>query len=141
MNQPNFPTETRLALAGPSEEQLVLLGTDPASLAMRDALMQVTHHLYRTTLRVQLTTSYYERMSNPQPGDFVMESSRGWWASSPETRMRSFGVLLGVRNELGNDRKSRAVTYVQYGPHPGQSCRWEEGIFVLVPTDFNTFEV
>lgn len=111
-----------------------------------------------------------ERMRNPQAGDLVVETSRlgrnrmdvetfgillgrrdEWWQTDEEWAAR----LAGEREahdemrtrwpDLGEFEPDKRMTddawYVQYGPQPGDVCRWVNCEFMAIPTDPHFAEI
>lgn len=147
-----------------------LLSLDDQAVAHREVIRALVGHLRTATLvgnPAPVVQRMYERISHPQPGDLVIEEST-FYRPDPDVRLRSFGVLLLHRDEwwqtddewqaaveeerrwyeehdaLGEyDPSSRPrdhAWYVQYGPHPGDVCRWTNCSFVVVPVA-DTFTV
>lgn len=103
----------------------VLLNVSDEALAMRDIIIGLGHHLRSATLvgnpapRVQ---RMYARITNPQPGDFVVEETRGLITRDQELRAKSSGILLLHRDEwwqtdeeFEKDLRENIEAEAQYG--------------------------
>ncbi|QDH91691.1 hypothetical protein SEA_PHRAPPUCCINO_13 [Mycobacterium phage Phrappuccino] len=129
-----------------------LLSLEDKAMPVRGAMMALTWHLNRATLRPG--DKLGERMRTPQIGDLVVETTRGVATLRKEVYYRAFGYLIAKRtewadtdaerekwlednpDELDNDdeRWHDTYWYVQYGPDPKDVCRWTNCSFVTVPT-------
>lgn len=120
-----------------------LLALDEKALARRDIILRVAEQLWSATLvghAAPKVTALYERMNKPQPGDIVFVVD-GMWSKDPDRRAKAFGVFLLDRQEWWTtddewakyveeepdevgERMTDHAWYVQYGPQPGDICRW-----------------
>jgi hypothetical protein len=89
----------------------------------------------------------WRRMSRPEVGDLVVESSGFWPRRGWETECKSLGILLAQREEWvhtdqqwdevkgdweGDPRPHEPVFYVQYGQSANDVCRWANASFIGV---------
>lgn len=110
-----------------------------------------------------VVTRISERMRSPQPGDLVMETSTMYRRA--DDWYRGFGVLIEHREEwwttdaeweqelaeeraawekftrpgegpfTPDPRTTDHAWYIQYGPQPGDICRWVNCEFIAIPVD------
>lgn len=141
-----------------------LLALDEAAMQRRVVILQIATELWRSALNGAHTESgraLYERMANPRMGDLVVETvgmrtPLGRDSEGDARAVTCFGILLGERTEWAcTDEKwreyqaeaesegeplpddSRVTTeaaYVQYGPEPGDICRWVNCSLIALPT-------
>lgn len=130
-----------------------LLSLDDRALEHRDALIVMARSLHTAALvgnRAPAVHRIYVRMTNPTPGDLVVETTRAMRAIG-DLRVRGFGILLAQRTEwtdtdaewaaakeedpslIEADRSAEPVYYVQYGPAPADVCRWVNCEFLTLP--------
>src|SRR5215467_3292917 len=124
-----------------------LLSLDERAVAHWNALIAMAKHL-RTACGVgnpaPIVADIGKRIHNPQVGDLVVECTRVIWGhrrTSDDDRLKGLGYLVEHRTEWAHtdDEWQRALTedgyeaderptdeawYVQYGPDPGDVCRW-----------------
>lgn len=94
-------------------------------------------------------TEVWQKMKNPQVGDFVVEP----WVykrASLDKKMKSLGYLVAKRTEwaeteeefqkyiledpdYAEDRSTDIGWYIQYGPNPEDVCRWTNCDIYAVP--------
>lgn len=140
----------------------LLLSLDEAALTHRDALIAMVRHLQTATMvgnPAPVVERMNERIRTPQPGDLVVEASRGLYARDPETRYKALGILLEKRREWWHtdeeweaqraeevaagfepdERPTDTAWYVQYGPNAGAICRWTNCSFVTLPINVASF--
>jgi hypothetical protein len=130
------------------------LSTDQRAIFHRDITIALARHLY-TALRVgdpaPVVQRMYLRITAPQIGDLVVETAKGFYSSDSDTRMKAFGFLVERRREwwhtdeeyaeliadggldAADPRPVDEAWYLQYGPAPGDICRWVSCSFIAVP--------
>jgi hypothetical protein len=135
-----------------------LLSLDAAAVAHRDALISMAQLLSSACLvghPAPIVERMGERIRKPQAGDLVIEVS-AMRSRDPDKRITGFGILLEHRAEwwqtdeeyaaqvaedpADDERLIDHAWYVQYGPSPGDVCRWTNCEFVVIPTDPRQFE-
>lgn len=134
-----------------------LLSLEDSAVPHRDALIGMARLLQRAT-RVgspaPITEDIYKRLSAPQPGDLVVESSV-LYTRDPDKRLKGLGILLEKRAEWwhsdqewadllaeeaygpDDDRPQDEAWYVQYGPSAEDVCRWTNCSFIALPWDWS----
>ena len=125
-----------------------LLSLDERAVAHRDTLLAMALHLRTATLvgsPAPVVQRMSERMRNPVPGDLACSAEamhRGPRADL-DYRTKGLGILLARRREwaethaewthacllnrwdpLTEERITDDAYYLQYGPEPGDVCRW-----------------
>ncbi len=130
------------------------LSLDPSAVYHRDVLMALARHFY-TAIRVGEPAPVVQRMYadvvNPKVGDLVVENARGFYAKDLDTRLKAMGFLVERRREWwqtdeeyqkaldegeqdpDDERPTDEAWYVQYGPDPGDICRWTNCDFIAIP--------
>ena len=129
-----------------------LLSLEDRAVEHRDALIAMTRALHSATLvgnPAPIAHRIYVRMTNPAPGDLVIETTRCMYATN-DLRAKGFGILLAQRTEWVDtdaewaaakeedpslteaDRSAESVYYVQYGPSPTDICRWTNCEFLAL---------
>lgn len=128
--------------------------------ARRQVMMRMGYALWDSVLVASpapRVRARYERMSEPQPGDLVMETSTWYrYRDDPERQIYSFGILLAERyewattdeehaarvaeeRELGFDdditRRVEQAWYIQFGPEARHVYRWHNGSFICIDPD------
>jgi len=114
-----------------------LLSLEDAAIPYRDALIAVTKHLRKAVLvgnPAPVVEELQQRMFHPEPGDLVVECTRGIYAKDDDTRLKALGIFLERRTEDDGD-----VWYIQYGPSSADICRWVNSDFFTVPADPHMF--
>lgn len=135
-----------------------LLDLDDRAVARRLLMAGTAQAIYTAVLvgnPAPRVAALYERMSEPQPGDLVMElSSRGRRRSGQDvdTTIKALGILIAHREEWAStdeewaaeaaeyghdpvaDRATDHAWYVQYGPAAEDVCRWTNCEFLAIPT-------
>lgn len=132
-----------------------LLSLDESAWPFRDALTSMAGNLHDATMvfnPAPIVERMYERLSNPRPGDMVLELSSRFPSRDRDTRNKGFGRLVLVREEwwetdeewralladedsglTEEDRSKDTAWYVQYGPD--HICRWTNCMFMVVPVN------
>jgi hypothetical protein len=132
-----------------------ILSLEEEAMPARRALIIMSAHLSTATLvgnPAPIVSRMSERLRHPIPGDVVVESTSGRYSAQRRAGdwYRGLGVLLVQRKEwastddewaaavaedsyLADQRTSDTYTYVQYGPDPGDVCRWTNCEFTMVP--------
>jgi hypothetical protein len=130
-----------------------LLSFVEKAIAHREALIGMARLLYDAT-RVgdpaPVTAAVHHRVTNPRPGDLVVEVSV-LYGRTPESRIKGLGILVEKRKEwyetdeeyaealaegamtADEPRFTDTAWYVQYGPSAGDICRWTECKFIALP--------
>lgn len=129
------------------------LSLDDSAIYHRQVLMALARHLY-AAIRVGDPAPVVQRMYvdvvNPKVGDLVVENAKGLYAKDLDTQLKALGFLVERRREWANtdeehqalvddgaldpeDRMTDEAWYVQYGPHPGDICRWANCNFIAIP--------
>jgi hypothetical protein len=133
-----------------------LLSLDWAAQPHRNALIAMARHLRTATMVGQpapIVADMYERITHPQVGDLVVETSTGMHSQDPKISTPGLGYLLArrtewahidaewaqVADEYGDERPTDLVWYVQYGPKPTDVFRWHNAGFLAVPIDVASF--
>lgn len=143
-----------------------LISIDESAIAHRTALIRMARHLQTVCMVGQpapVVARMWERISNPRPGDLVVEST-AIYGERPERRdqrVKGLGYLLERRREwwhtddewaqliaedphaYGEDdpRPTDDVWYVQYAPNPEAVCRWTNCSFIMLPVDITDFSM
>ncbi len=119
-----------------------LLSLDERAVPHRLALLSLTRTLITTTLvghPAPVVAEIRDRMRNPVSGDFVVEWTTATSEHAPlDDRIKGIGYLIERRRESyggpdPDDIGHEGVWYVQYGPAPGDVCRWVNADFVAIP--------
>ncbi len=157
----NYP-QPREGIVGTLRDQDDLLSLDEKAIPRR-AMMAATAMCVQDAVLVgnpvPSVKRIRERMSNPQVGDLVLETSRFYRSY---LQVESFGILLARRAEWAqtDDDWNQEITreieaakewgytyqpearpidrdtwYVQYGPQPDDICRWHNCSFITIPTE------
>jgi len=132
-----------------------LLSLEEEAMPRRRRMVMMALLLRKATLvgnQAPVVRSMYERMSDPQPGDLVVETTTSW---RPDGGYRGFGILLGHRREWctkdeawaaylaenpdDDERLADHYWYIQYGPGERDISRWEDCRFIAVPDDPSAF--
>lgn len=130
------------------------LSLDERALFHRDLVIALTRHLYtavRVGARAPIVQRMYLRIREPQIGDLVLETGKGMYSKDADTRTKALGFLVERRREWwdtdeefaellaakeydsADERPTDEAWYVQYGPEPGDICRWANCDFIAVP--------
>jgi hypothetical protein len=135
-----------------------LLSLDERAVLHRELLISMALHL-RTAVMVgspaPVVRRVNERMRSPRPGDLVVTAEVLHGRRDPEDRVHGFGIFLAARREwMASDaewaaqratetigvpdlsdegRPTDNVFYIQYGPEPGDICRWHNSEAVVLP--------
>lgn len=134
-----------------------LLSLDESAVTHRDALIAMARLFSRTCLvgnPAPVVRDIDTRINKPRPGDLVVEQSV-MYTRDPAKRLKGLGILIETRDEwavtdaehaaevayqreeygevIDNERLTGTAWYVQYGPHPGDVCRWTDCSFVALP--------
>lgn len=133
-----------------------LLSLDDTAVAHRDALIGMARLLYNATMvgnPAPITADVYKRVSEPQPGDLVVEAGV-LYTRDQDKRLKGLGVLLEKRTEWwhtdkewadllaeeayepDDDRPTDEAWYVQYGTKAEDVCRWTDCKFIALPYDY-----
>lgn len=130
------------------------LSLDESGVYHRDVLMALARHFY-AAIRVGDPAPVVQRMYvdvvNPKVGDLVVENAKGFYAKDLDTRIKALGFLVERRREWwqtdeeyqkaldagemdpDDERPTDEAWYVQYGPNPGDICRWANCNFIAIP--------
>ena len=144
-----------------TEHRAWLLSLDERAIAHREFLIEMAHHLSTATLvgnPAPVVRRIGERLRLPRIGDLVVTTEVMHGRRDPDDRLKGFGIFLAGRKEwcetdaewaagcLANDwdplteeRMTDTVFYIQYGPDPGDICRWHNSEAVVLPVDTGTF--
>lgn len=109
-------------------EDRALLSLDDEACAMRDALMEVGRALLSAEAmahRAPLAAWQFNRMTHPEVGDWVMETT-GFRRGGADSH-RSFGILLTLPEE------DFGAWRIQYGPGELDIMTWENAAFIALP--------
>jgi hypothetical protein len=137
-----------------------LLSLDERAAAHRVATMALCRHLQRATLvgnPAPIVRRMWDRLTRPEVGDLVVETTLGLQFTREHTR--AMGYLLAAREEwyesaaewaifeaeypedaYEDNRATDDAWYIQYGPNPGDVCRWTNCEFMTVPIDPRMFD-
>lgn len=137
-----------------------LLSLEDSALAHRDALTTVAFHLHGAMLvgnPAPKVRGMWERVREPQIGDFVVEVTRGHYSKDPDLRRKAFGVLLATREEYTttdaqwaeliaeypeeDERLTDTAWYIQYGSAGRDVCRWTNCRFYMVPITMDVIKL
>lgn len=138
-----------------------LVSLDDALLPVRDALFGAGWNVYKAVHvgnPAPMVAKMQQRISDPQPGDYVGIGDTAYKRDLPDdTRAQRCGYLVAIRDEWmhtgeewqenlrvnaedsimgwGPEERpvERGVIYVQYGPEPGDVCRWVNASAFVVP--------
>jgi len=142
-----------------------LLSLDERAIAHREFLIEMAHHLSTATLvgnPAPVVRRMNERLRLPRIGDLVVTTEVMHGRRDPDDRLKGFGIFLAGRKEWcetdaewaaykasvheetastlpDEDRMTDDVFYIQYGPDPGDICRWHNSEAVVLPVDTTTF--
>ena len=114
-----------------------LLSLEDSAMPHREMLLAMAKMLLRCCLvgnPALVVEKIYQRITSPQEGDLVAETSKAMYSRSEDDRVKGLGVLLKRREEDGDD-----VWYVQYGPSPRDIARWVDCDFMALPTRDDAF--
>lgn len=135
-----------------------LLALIDVALPRRRMMANLAMALHSATLvgnPAPVVQRMYERMTHPQVGDLVLETSTFYRTYAPCYDAPSYGILLAVRDEWAQTDEEYAkdlaenlngeqdgwrgieynVHYVQYGPKPADVYRWHNATFIMIPTE------
>lgn len=104
--------------------------------AVVDLIVEVAYNSWwqmgSTHTAAPCARSLSARLMHPLPGDpvYVPDSRRNW--RSADDRRKGVGYLIVARQEL-EGQIDESVFYVQYGPDPGDVCRWENATVMAIP--------
>lgn len=106
-----------------------LLSLDDADWPERLARLRMAEALYTLALHgaARERPSLYARMSAPQPGDWVLETTHA--RMDRKSRTQAYGVLVGQEAARPGDPD----TLVRFGPGPDDVVRWANARFVAIP--------
>lgn len=140
MTADSFP-EPNEGMTGTPRPDLSL--TDDITLT-RDSIRAIAKALTTTCLvghRAPAVTELWERISHPQIGDLVVETTSrspmgvGYYLGSREEWMITRDEDAANQAEYGDEpRTTDTYHYVQYGPNPQDVCRWYNCSFTAIPT-------
>jgi len=132
-----------------------LLSLDERAIAHRETIIALGHHLRTATMVGQpapVVARMSERMRHPEPGDLAVSVEVLHGRRDPDDRLKGLGVYLSGRTEwwesdaeweaskaqepawADEDRATDTVFYLQYGPDPGDICRWSDSEAVALLT-------
>jgi hypothetical protein len=146
--------QPREGVAGTERTEDDLLSLDDRAVARRLLMIDTARALHSAALvgnPAPKVAEMYARMSDPRPGDLVMEVTSLFRLRDVDTRIKGFGILVEHRKEWAetdaeweamveagevgeDDRFVDDAWYVQYGPAAEDVCRWTNCQFVAVPT-------
>jgi len=141
-------------------EHMLLSLREPA-LAHREALIAMGRNLRTATLvgsPAPVVRRMSDRISHPEPGDLVVTIEVLYGRRDPDDRLKGFGIYLAGRKEWETtdeewqaeclrygidpaDRGTDTVFYIQYGPDPGDICRWHNSEAVVLPAQDGPFSI
>ena len=123
-----------------------LLSLDEKAIAHRDVIIVMGKHLLTATLvgnPAPVVRRMSDRMRQPERGDIAAATEVLHGRGDLDYRIKGLGVFLGQRREWAEtdadweafkaedgcgltdeDRTTDTVFYLQYGPAPGDICRW-----------------
>ncbi len=119
--------------------------------AVVDLLVRVAYNTHtRTGMRsAPIGEALRDRINNPRPGDPVYVPDSLARRQDDDGRRKGVGYLVVQRTEwfhteqrwadgaadewAGDPRPTDRVFYVQYGPDPGDICRWENARCYALP--------
>jgi hypothetical protein len=143
----------------------MLLSLREPAIAHREALIEMAHHLSTATLVGQpapVVRRIGERLRLPRIGDLVVTTEVMHDRRDPDDRLKGFGIFLAGRTEWcetdaewaayqagvyeetastlpDEERMTDTVFYIQYGPDPGDICRWHNSEAVVLPVSTGSF--
>jgi hypothetical protein len=120
--------------------------------ALVDMLVQIAYNAWRqmgsTHNAAPCAQALTDRLIRPQPGDPVYATDSLRRGRSDDDRRKGVGYLVVQRTEWthndeqwaeegrhwnGGPRPTERVFYIQYGPNPGDICRWENATCQAIP--------
>ncbi len=156
MSGPTLPVPYE-GVVGPTGHPL-LLSVNDRFLPVREALIRMGWHLLCATQvapQAPVVARIYQRITNPQPGDLVVERTgllRHLTESSPDRRAEfhrtAFGIFITAREEWVPDPTRPApppggadagglvpglVHYLQYAPQQGAVSRMVNSMLLTIP--------
>jgi hypothetical protein len=132
------------------------LSLDMRAVAHRAGLVAVAKHLRSACMvgdPAPVVREMSDRMRHPRVGDLVFEPTMATSSADLDTRTKALGYLVEKRTEwwltdedwaaekaeddrlTDEDRQTDEAWYVQYGPDPGDICRWTNCDFGMIPID------
>ncbi|MGW4406540.1 hypothetical protein ACWEJ6_21100 [Nonomuraea sp. NPDC004702] len=148
--------QPREDVASGTDREDDLLSLEGSAVMHREALIGVARLLYRTTLvgnPAPVVEDIDRRLSDPQPGDLVVETSV-MYSRDPDKRLRGLGILLEKRTEwyetdeeyaelvaegsmdADEPRFTDTAWYIQFGPKAEDVCRWTNCAFIALPYEW-----
>lgn len=141
-------------IVGTSRIDDPLLSLDDAFEPFRYAIMRLATNMLDSHL--QYGDPWFNRLSRPEIGDLVIETSRGGGTIRRDPEHRAFGYLIARREEWAETHAERAAHleqnpdddterwrdtgwYIQYGPDPTDVCRWTNCRFASVVIDYRAW--
>jgi hypothetical protein len=140
-----------------------VLSLDERAAPHRETLIAMARHLHTATLvgdPAPVVRRMCDRLRSPEPGDLVVTAEVMHGRRDPDSRLKGLGIYLGSRTEweltdaqweaykaedgcglTDEDRVTDDVFYIQYGPDPGDICRWHNSSAVVLPVDTAEFRV
>lgn len=138
-----------------------LLELDTQALTHRDGLAAMAYLFHRATMvgnPAPIVAQMWERISQPQVGDLVIEATYWFPNRDEDHRLKSLGLLVARREEWacsdeewarweaedpeaydGERPVERDAWYIQYGSKSGDICRWTNCTFLVAPIDRKAF--
>lgn len=148
--------QPREGITGAERTEDDLLALDDKAIARRLMMIGTARALHSAVLvgsPAPKVAEMYARMTDPRPGDLVMEVTSFFRARDVDTKIKGFGILIDHREEWmtteeewaamlaedpglrgEEDRGHDHAWYVQYGPAAEDVCRWTNCEFIAVPT-------
>lgn len=148
--------QPREGITGTVRDEDDLLSLDEKAIPRRMMMANLAMCLHSATLvgnPAPVVARMYDRISHPQPGDLVVETSRFYrqtldveafgillahrdeWAQTDDEYAKDFAENLNGEQDDGWRGVEHNVHYVQYGPQPDDICRWVNCSFITIPTD------
>lgn len=156
MNETARYPQPRQGITGVARTDDDLLALDDKAIARRLLMIGTARALHSAVLvgnPAPKVAEMYARMTDPQPGDLVLETTSSSRRGSTDTQIKGFGILIAHREEWAStdeewaaeiiddptidadrDRFHDHAWYVQYGPAATDVCRWTNCEFIAIPT-------
>jgi len=148
--------QPREGITGAERTDDDLLSLEDKAIARRLMMLGTARALHSAVLvgnPAPKVAEMYARMTDPRPGDLVMEVTSFFRTRDVDTKIKGFGILIDHRDEWAStdeewaaelagdadldpvaDRFRDHAWYVQYGPAAEDVCRWVNCEFIAVPT-------
>ena len=120
-----------------SDEDMGLLSLSPTALELRWVTMTLGYEVYSSLLGHGAPRAHrrWDRMVNPQVGDWVMEITT--WHKSVRVAREDRGDFwrgFGLLESIGED-----VYFLRYGPADEDVCSWENAQCIALPVSRPTW--